>query len=101
MFKFTYEWVMSMAKAGLLSRGVSEEEADSMLSHGDSWLAAEKLESARAEMLNLIDCCEASIAWTENNFIPGPNSDKHVADNKVVIAELTEYVNDFLGGMPK
>lgn len=101
MFKFTYEWVMSMAKYGLLSRGVSEDEAESMLNHGDSWLGAEKLEAARAEILNIIADCEESINWTENNFLPGPNSDKYVADQQVVIERLTEYVNEHLGGMSK
>lgn len=57
--------------------------------------AEAKTPSARAELIRIADACEGSASWTENNFLPGPNSDYSIRHNREMAEYLRECADDF------
>lgn len=45
---------------------------------------------------HLIDMFRSEIAWTENNFLPGPNGDLYILKRNHAIELLEEYRDETL-----
>ena len=51
-------------------------------------------EGVISKLQQIIEQCRDSISRTENNFLPGPNSDYHIRRKNDMIEELTEYIDE-------
>ncbi|MEV4777477.1 hypothetical protein [Microbacterium sp. LWH12-1.2] len=65
----------------------------------DHILASPVIRRIQAKALReVVDVMQGEVAWTQNNFLRGPNADRYVSERQFAISELLEHAEAYEKG---